>query len=190
MGRRPEDEFRPQNPKAPWRRMVPLIVVCVAVFAAFIGGAWAGRPSFELTRIDPPTLNHHPAYAQVTTVRGNARFVFVAGQVDRPIDYEHRSNRCQHDDWYGQYLGTMENVRRGLEAAGATWQDVVFIRRYITDWRAWRAMTKEHGASFPDYWEGQRPPPSTMIQVVGLSEPCQLIEIDVFAMVEDDAATP
>ncbi len=167
-----------------WVLLISLVGIG-CLFLAFFTGAVAAKKNFELTRIDPPTLNNHPAYAQVTTVTGKAKFVFVAGQVDRPIDYEHRSNRCQHDDWFGQYLGTMENVERGLAAAGATWNDVVFIRRYITDWRAWRAMTKERSSEFPDYWKGQRPPPSTMIQVVGLSEPCQLIEIDVFAMVED-----
>ena len=167
-----------------WFLVISLLAVA-GLFMTFLTGSWAGIKNFELTRIDPPTLNDHPAYAQVTTVTGSAKFIFVAGQVDRPVDYQHRSNRCQHDDWFGQYLGTMENVHRGLEAAGASWNDVVFIRRYITDWPAWRAMTKEKGAEFPDYWKDQKPPPSTMIQVVGLSEPCQLIEIDVFAMIED-----
>jgi len=164
-----------------FKSLIGIGCICTLFFA----GAWAERQRFELTRIDPPNLNNHPAYAQVTTVVGPAKLIFVAGQVDRPIDYKPRSNRCQHDDWYGQYLGTMENVQRGLTAAGAGWNDVVFIRRYITDWRAWHAMTKEKSGEFPDYWKGQRPPPSTMIQVVGLSEPCQLIEVDVFAVVQD-----
>lgn len=152
---------------------------------AFMSGAWAVQQRLNLIRIDPEELNKHPAYAQVTTISGPSKLIFVAGQVDRPIDYKHRSNNCRHSDWYGQYLGTMENVELALKSAGATWQDVVFIRRYITDWRSWRAMTKERSDDLPDYWKGQRPPPSTMIQVVGLSEPCQLIEIDVVAAVEE-----
>lgn len=147
----------------------------------------AETTDFELERLDPETMNQHPAYAQVTTVRGQAKFIYVAGQVDRPEDYTPRSNRCRSNDMRGQYIGTHENVQRALEAAGATWNDVVFIRRYVTDLREWRAALDDKENPVPNYWAGQRPPPSTLIQVVALSEPCQKIEVDVFAVVPDPA---
>jgi len=42
-----------------------------------------GVAEIEIKHIDPPTLNKHPAYAQVTTVRGSMRLIFIAGQVER-----------------------------------------------------------------------------------------------------------
>jgi len=150
----------------------------------------AGVTDFAFERLDPEALNFHPAYAQATTVRGDAKFIYVAGQVDRPKDYTPRSNRCRHSDMRGQYIGTHENVERALTAAGAGWNDVVFIRRYVTDLREWREALDDEENPVPNYWEGHRPPPSTLIQVEALSETCQKIEVDVFAAVPDPAARP
>jgi enamine deaminase RidA (YjgF/YER057c/UK114 family) len=132
----------------------------------------------DLQRIDPPTLNKHPKYAQVTTVSGDMKMVFVAGQVDRPLVYTPRSNSCGHDDWPGQFVGVMDNVTRGLEAGGATWDDVVFIRKFTTDMKGFLALE-----NVPEYWDPDKAPSSTLIEVKALSEPCQLLEIDVIAVV-------
>ncbi len=169
----------------------PVVKSIIAVSLGIIASACSSGiedSKFEFERIDPPTLNYHPFYSQVTTVRGPSKFIYVAGQVDRPIDYTSRSNRCQHDDWYGQYIGMHENVEQGLKAAGATWNNVVFIRRYIVDIDGWRKMIDDKEHPLPNYWEGHRPPPSTLIQVVALSEPCQLMETDVFAVIADPGA--
>jgi enamine deaminase RidA (YjgF/YER057c/UK114 family) len=132
----------------------------------------------DLKRIDPPTLNKHPKYAQLTTVSGDMKLVFVAGQVDRPLDYDPRSNECAHSDWRGQFVGMMDNVTKALEAGGATWDDVVFIRKFTTDMQAFLALS-----DVPDYWDPDKAPSSTLIEVVQLSEPCQLMEVDVMAVV-------
>ncbi len=134
---------------------------------------------FVFERINPETLNRHPAYSQVTTISGETRFIYVADQVDRGLDYTPGSNACQHDDWRGQIIGVNENVERGLQAAGATWDDVVFIRRFVLDMTAYRAVVN----AIPSVWENRDPPPSTLIEVGALSEPCQLLEVDVFAAV-------
>jgi enamine deaminase RidA (YjgF/YER057c/UK114 family) len=128
-------------------------------------------------------LHKHPVYSQVSKVSGEKTLVFVAGQVDRGLEYEMRSDSCQHSDWRGQYIGTMENVGRGLTAAGATWDDVVFIRKFVTDMGAYLAMTGSPGSNLPEYFKDWEAPPSTLIQVVALSEPCQLLEIDVMAVI-------
>ncbi len=137
---------------------------------------------FVFERINPETLNRHPAYSQVTTISGEAKFVYVAGQTDRGLDYTPGSNACQHDDWRGQIIGVNENVERGLQAAGATWDDVVFIRRFVLDMTAYRAVVN----AIPSVWENRDPPPSTLIEIGALSEPCQLLEVDVFAAVSAD----
>lgn len=132
----------------------------------------------DLKRIDPPTLNKHPKYAQLTTVSGDMKLVFVAGQVDRPLAYVPRSNECAHSDWRGQYIGMMDNVTKALEAGGATWDDVVFIRKFTTDMQAFLALS-----DVPEYWDPDKAPSSTLIEVVALSESCQLMEVDVMAVV-------
>ena len=134
---------------------------------------------FVFESINPETLNRHPAYSQVTTITGETKFIYVAGQTDRGLDYTPGSNACQHDDWRGQIIGVNENVEKGLQAAGATWDDVVFIRRFVLDMTAYRAVVN----AIPSVWENQDPPPSTLIEVGALSEPCQLLEVDVFAAV-------
>ena len=134
---------------------------------------------FVFERINPETLNRHPAYSQVTTITGETKFIYVAGQTDRGLDYTPGSNACQHDDWRGQIIGVNENVEKGLQAAGANWDDVVFIRRFVLDMTAYRAVVN----AIPSVWENRDPPPSTLIEVGALSEPCQLLEVEVFAAV-------
>jgi enamine deaminase RidA (YjgF/YER057c/UK114 family) len=147
--------------------------------------AMAQTSEFKMERMDPPTINTHPAYSQVTVVSGPHKLVFVAGQIDRPIDYTPGSNRCRHEDWAGQYRGMNENVELALKAAGATWNDVVFIRRFVVDMKKYLAAIRDPQNPIPDYWKGQKRPPSTLIEVKALSEPCQLMETDVIAVVPD-----
>ena len=154
------------------------LLISLAVVVGFAISSCSDDRGVELERIDPPTLNKHPKYAQLTTVSGDMRMVFVAGQVDRPLGYEPRSNECAHSDWRSQYIGTMDNVTSALEAGGATWDDVVFIRKFTTDMAQFLALS-----DVPDYWDPDKAPSSTLVEVVQLSEPCQLMEIDVIAVV-------
>jgi 2-iminobutanoate/2-iminopropanoate deaminase len=154
----------------------------LAIGAALVVSSCASVTGVDLERVNPPTLNKHPVYAQLTTVSGAMKFVFVAGQVDRPLGYEPRSNECAHSDWRSQYIGTMDNVTKALEAGGATWSDVVFIRKFTTDMDEYLALSK---LDLPDYWRPGEAPSSTLVEVVKLSEPCQLIEIDVIAVVAE-----
>ena len=103
------------------------VAILIAAFSAVVGA------EFELKRIDPPTLNKHPAYTQITTVKGDMQLIFIAGQVDRAVNYQPGKNECQHANWRGQYIGTMTNIEKALASAGATWADVVSIRRYTID---------------------------------------------------------
>jgi hypothetical protein len=76
----------------------------------------------------------------------------------------------------------MHKIEESLKVAGATWDDVVFIRRFTVDMNKYLATV--YDPSIPHHWKG-RPPPSTLIEVSALSEPCQLMETDVFAVVHD-----
>ncbi len=138
---------------------------------------------FSFERINPDSLNEHPFYSQVTTVSGDAKFVYVAGQTDRAVEYRIGSNECRHADWRGQVIGVNENVGLALRAAGAGWDDVVFIRRFVLDMAAYRGALTATDDPLPVLWQDRAPPPSTLIEVGALSEPCQLLEVDVFAVV-------
>ena len=157
-------------------------LILISALLALVACESDDDTEFVFERINPETLNRHPAYSQVTTITGETKFIYVAGQTDRGLDYTPGSNACQHDDWRGQIIGVNENVERGLRAAGATWDDVVFIRRFVLDMTAYRAVVN----AIPSVWENRDPPPSTLIEVGALSEPCQLLEVDVFAAVSAD----
>ena len=159
------------------------LLALLPLFAlAHVAGAVEGG-ELDFQRIDPESLNKHPFYSQVTVVQGAAKHVYVAGQTDRAVDYKFGDNACRHDDWRGQYIGVHENVEKALAAAGATWDDVVFIRRFVTDMKGFRAVMGDRENPPPALWKSRRPPPSTLIQVGSLSEPCQLLEVDVFAVI-------
>ena len=152
---------------------------------ALLGLAACGsdhRDDFVLERINPDTLARSAAFSQVTTVSGDAKFVYVAGQTDRAPDV----GGCRHEDWRGQIIGVRENVENGLAAAGAAWNDVVFIRRYVVDIPAYLAVRSDPQNPLPEIWQTREPPPSTLIQVSALAAPCYLVEIDVFAVVPAD----
>jgi len=65
-----------------------------------------------------------------------------------------------------------------LRDAGATPQDVTFIRTYLTDMR-YQPLVREERAKF---FQGHRPA-STSVQVVALAQPEYLMEIEVVAVI-------
>lgn len=77
-----------------------------------------------------------------------------------------------------QTLQTLANVRSVLEAGGATWEDVMMLRVYLTD----TAHFAEMNALYDDYFAGLEEPPAARTTVyVGLPEGL-LIEIDALAV--------
>ncbi|MFC7069260.1 RidA family protein [Halobaculum lipolyticum] len=91
------------------------------------------------------------------------------------------------DDARAQTRRAIENVERGLRAAGASLADVVRTRVYVTDIDRWEAVGRAHGEAFGDVR-----PASTMVEVSGLIDPEMLVEVEAVAVVgavDDDAAT-
>ena len=83
-------------------------------------------------------------------------------------------------DLGGQYRRVMEALTIQLNAAGATWDDVVFRRLYVLDMDASIKIQTDPAMTFP--WHPDCPPPSTLVGVTRLSHPDFLIEIDLFAV--------
>jgi enamine deaminase RidA (YjgF/YER057c/UK114 family) len=62
------------------------LLATAALMLMTTAAALAQSNEFKMERIDPSTINTHPAYSQVTVVTGPSKLIFVAGQIDRPID--------------------------------------------------------------------------------------------------------
>ena len=75
----------------------------------------------------------------------------------------------------------LENVRRALEQAGATLEDVVRTRIYVTDISRWEAVGRVHG----EFFAAIRPTTS-MVEVRKLIDPEMLVEIEAEAILADD----
>ena len=105
------------------------------------------------------------------------KLVFCAGQVALDSDGE----IVAKDDIVGQTRQVMENLRVGLQAAGATFADVVKIVNYITDVNEFPKMAAVRKEYLQEPY-----PTSTLIEVQALMYPELLIEIEAIAVVPED----
>ena len=84
------------------------------------------------------------------------------------------------DDAYLQAKRCFEIISKALEEAGATMNDVVRTRMFVTDITRWEDFSRAHGEWFRD-----AKPAATMVEVQALMTPSMLIEVEVDAIVDD-----
>ncbi|MBO0748455.1 MAG: RidA family protein [Acidimicrobiaceae bacterium] len=132
--------------------------------------------------LNPPGLFHHPAFTRIVSVEGQRKTIYFAGQTS----CDEQNAIVGKGDYVAQYRQIMENLTVALEAAGATWNDVVFKRQYTLDIEKYRVAASDSGN--PRYWDPQRPPPSTLLGVAALADPDYLIEIEIVAEVDGNPA--
>ncbi|MCO6475501.1 MAG: RidA family protein [Phaeodactylibacter sp.] len=82
------------------------------------------------------------------------------------------------DDAYAQTKYIFEKIGRALEAAGASLENVVRTRMFVTDITQWEAIGRAHGEVFRNIR-----PAATMVEVNRLIGHGMLVEIEVDAVV-------
>lgn len=83
------------------------------------------------------------------------------------------------DDPGAQTRYILQKIAKALTAAGATLQDVVRTRMFVTDISRWEAVGRAHGEFFRTI-----KPVATMVEVSALISPELLVEIEVTAVID------
>ncbi|WP_036965243.1 RidA family protein [Promicromonospora kroppenstedtii] len=107
-------------------------------------------------------------------------FVQVSGQ--GPMDPA--TNQYVHEgDVAAQTTRTLENVRAIVEAAGATFDDVVMLRVYLTKREDFAIMNEAYGEFVTQHCPGGVLPSRTTV-FTGLPREEMLVEIDALAITD------
>jgi enamine deaminase RidA (YjgF/YER057c/UK114 family) len=85
-------------------------------------------------------------------------------------------------DAYTQTLQALRIIEAALIEAGATMRDVVRTRLYVTDITKWEDIGRAHGQFFRDVR-----PASTMVEVKRLIDPELMVEVEVEAVIQNEA---
>jgi enamine deaminase RidA (YjgF/YER057c/UK114 family) len=82
-------------------------------------------------------------------------------------------------DAYAQTAEILRRIGAALEQAGASLQDVVRTRVFVTDISRWEEVARAHGEVF-----GAVRPANSLVQVAALIDPAMLVEIEATAVVD------
>ncbi len=124
--------------------------------------------------LNPPTLPPPPGYTQVVSVPA-ARTVYVAGQ----IALDPTGALVGPNDFRAQAQQVFENLKAALDAAGATFADVVKLTYYLTNMANLPLLREVRDT----YVNTRQPPASTAVQVARLAREEFLLEVEAIAAV-------
>ena len=122
-------------------------------------------------------------YAPAIAVTGG-KTVYLAGVTAAPVYHHHPHRPEEFDsmpaDMEARPRIALDQLRRGLEAVGADFSDIVSANRFVTDLGDQDSLNKVWAEYF-----GDNKPTTTTVQVVGLAtDPRCLVEINAIAVVD------
>lgn len=149
-------------------------VVTVLVPLCLLTGAVRAQtgPQFK----NPPSLPTPRGYTQVVEIPPGMRWIQLAGQVAM----DSTGKLVGPGDFRAQARQVFENIRAGLAASGATFNDVVKINIYILD----AAQIPVLREIRDQYINTAHPPASTLVEVRRLFRDDVLLEIEAVAAVK------
>lgn len=107
-------------------------------------------------------------------------FLFVAGTTAMTADGAVQGGASPYD----QARYALEGVADALSRVGATLEDVVRTRVYITDADHWEEVARAHREAL-----GEVRPAATMVEVSRLLDPRLVVEVEAMAYVEGGVVT-
>jgi reactive intermediate/imine deaminase len=123
--------------------------------------------------LSPDTLSAPFGYSHVVDSPVE-RIVYISGQV--PLDGD--GQLVGEGDFEAQTRQVFENLTRALEAADASWDDVVKLNYFLRDVGEITSVR----AIRDEYVDTEKPPASTLVEVSGLFRDDALIEIEAVAI--------
>ncbi|SCG71729.1 RidA family protein [Micromonospora humi] len=132
-----------------------------------------------VTRLSPDDLQPHTPYHHVAVATGS-RHIHVSGQIARLGD----GTPVATGDLTGQVAQVLRNTGRALAGADASFDDVVRLTFYVTDWAPEKIGPFMAGIeSVAEELGLPRPlPPASLIGVDHLFEPDVLVELEATAV--------
>jgi enamine deaminase RidA (YjgF/YER057c/UK114 family) len=133
--------------------------------------------SLKFRVFSPPQLPKPVGYSHLAEVTGG-KTIYIAGQVA----LDGAGNIVGKGDYRAQLAQVFANLKTALEAAGATFKNVVKLNYYIVDaverseFFAYREVRDRHV-------DTANPPVATVVVVRGLFLPEFLVEVEAIAVV-------
>ena len=135
-----------------------------------------------MKQLQPPGWAPAKGYANGIAARGMQ--IFVGGQIGW-----NAQAKFETDDFIAQTAQALRNVAAVLHEAGAGPQHMVRMTWYITDRAEYLNRLKELGPVYREVM-GRNFPAMSCVQVVALMEARAKVEIEVTAVLPDEAGAP
>ena len=128
-------------------------------------------------QISSPKLRQpNGVFSHATAIEATGRFVFISGMTARRPD----GSIAGIGDITEQTRQVCENIKAAVEAAGGTMDDVCRVDVYVRNMENLAPIHKVRREYFREPL-----PASTMVEVVKMTHPDYLIEINAIAVVPD-----
>ena len=168
---------------------IALALAILGISAAILAPAPAQAQNPNMEVIQHPNYDKSVFMPFVPAIKiKSGKILWLAGTTALPVyhDHPHKRNEVQQymvNDLEAQTRAAMDGIKQTLDAAGASFKDVVHMfvfraRPRIGDIGKASAVINTYFAPF------NHKPTSTNIAVLELGEPEQLIEIQMFAVVD------